>query len=368
MAAFFQRYDLDRVRIARRRCLGELLFISGGLTVAGDLRLGVAGEESSTEASKEQPARMPQEAKEAAQRGLVFLAKRQNGDGSFGEGLYSRNVGVCSLAGLALMGAGHTPRRGLHGDIVQRVLEFVLGCCQESGYITYPSAVSHGPMYEHGFGVQFLSEAYGMTEAPQIREKLARAVRLIVEKQNAEGGWRYFPERREADLSVTICQVTALRAAKNAGLHVPAATIQRSVEYIKRCQNVDGGFMYMLEAGGASRFPRSAAGVVALYNAGVTEGDELKRALEYLKKFRPGGNEAADAESYYFYGHYYAAQAMWQAGVECWNPWYPAIVKELVAAQRTDGSWLDTISPIYGTAMACLILQTPHNHLSIYQK
>jgi len=317
---------------------------------------------------KDPPARIPPEAREATQRGLKYLAKRQNDDGSFGEGLYSRNVGVCSLAGLALVGAGHTPRRGSHGAVVQRVVEFLLECCQESGFISYANAVSHGPMYEHGFATMLLAEAYGMTSSPPIREKLSRAVRLIVDKQNAEGGWRYFPERREADISVTICQVTALRAAKNAGLHVPAATIERSVDYIKRSQNVDGGFMYMLEAGGPSRFPRSAAGVVALYNAGIVEGDELRRALEYLKNFRPGGNEAANAESYYFYGHYYAAQAMWQAGGEYWNQWYPAIVKELLAAQREDGSWQDTISPIYGTAMACQILQMPRNHLSVFQK
>lgn len=346
----------------RRNCLRSLLTLW-----AATPSLARADESAPSERRSE-PTRIPAEALEAIARGLKYVAAKQNDDGSFGEGLYSRNVGVCALAGMALMGAGNTPRRGTYGTAVQRVVDFLLGACQESGFITNASSVSHGPMYEHGFATVFLAEAYGMTDSPQIRDKLNRAVRLIIEKQNAEGGWRYFPERREADISVTICQVTALRGAKNAGLHVPSAVIARAVEYVKKSQNVDGGFMYMLEAGGASRFPRSAAGIVALYNAGIFTGDELRRGLEYLKKFRPGSAEAASAESYYFYGHYYAAQAMWQAGGDYWRDWYPAIVKEIVGLQRGDGSWLDTISPIYGTAMACLVLQTPQSHLSIFQK
>ena len=49
-----------------------------------------------------------------------------------------------------------------------------------------------------------------------LHEVLTRAVQLIIETQNAEGGWRYHPHRADADLSVTICQIMALRAARNA--------------------------------------------------------------------------------------------------------------------------------------------------------
>ena len=78
-------------------------------------------------------------------------------------------------------------------------------------------SATHGPMYSHGFGTLFLAEAYGMTHRPEIREKLQKAVRLIVDSQNVEGGWRYQPVRRDADLSVTICQINALRAARTPG-------------------------------------------------------------------------------------------------------------------------------------------------------
>jgi hypothetical protein len=39
-------------------------------------------------------------------------------------------------------------------------------------------------------------------------------------KLNDEAGWRYSPHRSDADISVTIMQVMALRAAKNAGFNV----------------------------------------------------------------------------------------------------------------------------------------------------
>lgn len=74
----------------------------------------------------------------------------------------------------------------------------------------------------------------------------------------------------DADLSVTVCQVMALRAAHNTGVFVPKATIDRAIEYVTRCQNDDGGFAYMANVDGESRFPRSAAALVAMYKPGFT--------------------------------------------------------------------------------------------------
>ena len=45
------------------------------------------------------------------------------------------------------------------------------------------------------------------------------AVRCIQNAQNREGGWRYLPGAEDADMSVTVCQVMALRAAA-AGLAI----------------------------------------------------------------------------------------------------------------------------------------------------
>jgi len=306
------------------------------------------------------------EADHAIQQGLAFLAARQHKDGAFGSGGYSRNVAVCSLAGMAMMSSGSTPGRGPYGRNVARTLDFVLDHAMENGFITVEGATSHGPMYGHGFATLFLAECYGMTPRGDLRDKLAKAVQLIVQTQNKDGGWRYQPIPRDADLSVTICQVMALRAARNAGIHVPAETIRRTIGYVKRSQNADGGFMYMIQ-GGASEFPRSAAGVVALYSAGIYEGPEIEKGLAYLMAYIPRGGRLS-RQSHYFYGHYYAVQAMWYAGGEHWQRWYPAVRNELIERQHPDGSWMDSICSEYGTAMACIILQMPNNYLPIFQR
>jgi hypothetical protein len=303
----------------------------------------------------------------AIELGLTYLRSQQNDDGSFGRGGYSRNAAVCSLVGMAFMANGSTPGRGPFGEELTRCVGHILANCRESGFVSVPNYSSHGPMYEHGFATLFLAEVYGMYPDSSVREKLVNAVKLIVATQNEEGGWRYEPKRQDADISVTICQVMALRAARNAGIFVPNDTIDRCVEYVKRSQNPDGGFMYQLTAPGDSRFPRSAAGVVALYSAGIYEGEELDRGLEYLMQHLPR-TDALDRDAHYFYGHYYAVQALWQAGGPRWERWYPAIHDALLARQKPDGSWFDSISPEYGTAMACIILQMPNNYLPIFQR
>jgi hypothetical protein len=298
-------------------------------------------------------------------KGLDYLAARQLDDGSFSTGGYGRNAAVCALAGMAWLASGSTPDRGPYGAELRRVTDFLTDHTQESGFITIEGAQSHGPMYGHGFATMFLAEVYGMSPRADLRDKLDRAVGLIVRTQNDQGGWRYQPRREDADISVTICQVMALRAARNAGLRVPSETIDRCVDYVKRSQNPDGGFRYML-TGGGSAFPRSAAGVVALFSAGIYEGPEIDRGLVYLERYPPTADASPD--THFFYGQYYAVQAMWQAGGTRWQQWYPAVRDLLVQRQQPAGSWPDSICSEYGTAMACIILQMPNNSVPIFQR
>ena len=299
--------------------------------------------------------------------GLAWLARSQNDDGSFGSGTYRGNIAVTSVAGLAFMSAGSSPGRGPYGAPIDKALAFVMQNTSPSGFIAVPGSATHGPMYSHGFGTLFLAEAYGMTHRPEIREKLQKAVRLILDTQNNEGGWRYQPVRHDADLSVTICQINALRAARNAGLSVPKETVEACIRYVKQSQNPDGGFRYMLTGGATSEFPRSAAGVVALQSAGEYDTKEIREGIAYLRQYTRE-IKLGSRYSHYFYGHYYAAQAMWIQGGEDWAEWYPAIRNELIRRQSAVGYWTDSICNEYGTAMALIILQIPNNYLPIFQR
>ena len=204
--------------------------------------------------------------RESVAKGLDWLASQQADDGGYGGSPYAtegtRHAGITALAGLAFMESGSLPGRGKHGKQVKLCLDFILNNCQESGLIA--SDNSHGPMYGHGFATLFLGEIYGMTGDENVKERLLKAVRLIERTQNPEGGWRYAPVPYDADISVTICQVMALRAARDAGVKVEKEVIDKAIKYIRSCQNDDGGFCYQAEMHGAgSGYARTAAGVAA---------------------------------------------------------------------------------------------------------
>ena len=304
------------------------------------------------------------ESRAAVDKGLAHLATLQGDDGSFGADRYGRHVGITAIAALAFMADGNVPGRGRYGNNVQRAVDFVLANATESGLIA--ADTSHGPMYGHGYATLLLGEVYGMTGDPAVRETLLKAIRLIVDTQNHEGGWRYHPQPYDADISVTITQVMALRSARNAGISVPKQTIERAITYVRQCQNPgDGGFRYMLSAGG-SAFPRSAAGVASLQYAGVYEDDAVTDGLDYLQNASRG--MGASAGGHYHYGHYYASQAMFLAGGDYWATYYPRVRDEIVSRQQDDGSWNSNHGDAYGSGMSLLILQIPNRLLPIFQR
>jgi len=314
----------------------------------------------------------------AVEKGLRWLAGQQAADGSFGVGQQGQGAAITALAGLAFMEAGNLPGRGEYADNVSRCQKYILDSCQESGLIA--GADVQSPMYGHGFATLFLGELYGMSGDDSIKEKLQKAVALIERTQSTQpgndGGWRYQPVPIDADISVTICQVMALRAARDSGIKVEKSVVDKAIAYVRACQNGDGGFSYMasMGGGGGSAFPRSAAGVAALYYAGVFQGTDLERGLKYVKQFTPGQAAAAagangqpnNVQGFYFYGHYYAVQAMFLAGGDYWANWYPAIRDELIARQGADGNWTGDFTDDYATSMALIILQMPNRYLPVY--
>lgn len=317
-------------------------------------------------------------------RGLKSLADSQARDGSFAD-VQTRfgNVAITALAGLALMAAGHQPGRGRYGDNVARAADYVMKRgigTSPPGYLSNVNQqINNAAMYQHAFGALFLSEVHGMMPdaagRKRLRETLEQAIALTRNSQNREGGWRYEPRPTlQADVSVTVAQLMALRAARNAGIYVPKSVADKAVEYIQACQRPDGGFCYIKGQGYVgSAFPRSAAAVVGLFSAGIYSGKVIDRGLDYLMRFMPGRGQALGlnvGSEYYFYGHYYAALAMWTAGGTYWDIWFPAIRNELASrAQRVNnGLWSDWNGAAYATAMACIILQLSNNYLPIMQK
>ena len=95
---------------------------------------------------------------------------------------------------------------------------------------------------------------------------------------------------------------------RNAGIFVPKATVDRCIKYVKSCQEPEGGFRYM-DRGGTAAFARIAA-ESSLDSAGLYRDAAIEKGLKYLMRYKPH-RDLTRHDVHYFYGHYYAAQAMW---------------------------------------------------------
>lgn len=335
--------------------------------------------------------------RESVGRGLDWLQAHQHRDGYWAELVgYKLNtgyealddrplphVGVTALALMSFLAGGHLPDRGKYGDVLHRGLDFVLSCSQDDGQIT-----GNGTrMYSHAFATLFLAEIYGMVDRPDVKQVLQRSVDLIVDSQNAEGGWRYRPFARESDMSITVCQVLALRSARNVGIHVPISTIRNAQNYVYRSAvrsndrsfrfrghgsfGDDGGsFRYQNRENTRATFPLTAAGVTTLYAAGEYDSPIIRDALDYMDRQVDSFSSDWQGHYFFFYGHYYAVQAYYITGDPKWTKYFRTIKDLLLRQQLRDGSWPCRIGPgdAFGTAVATLILQIPLQYLPIFQR
>ena len=303
------------------------------------------------------------QSEQAIAKALRYLANTQLPSGAW-DSRFGPNIGVTSLALLAFLATGHVPEQSEYAEVLDRGLGWVLANVQPSGLIHYADGASHGPMYEHALATLLLSEVYGMSDRPEVPAAIRAAVHVIVNAQNSAGGWRYQPFGRDADISVTVMQILALRGAQHAGMIVPAETIENAIKYVKLCADPGGGFLYQTRTG-RPNYARTGAGVCSLEVCGDFECDEVRRGLDYLI-----ANIGQDAqEGYYYYGVYYAAQAVYQAkDFRRWQQWFPTIREQVLERQEEDGHWRSNIGGPYATAMMVLALSIPYRYLPIYQR
>ncbi|MEE3198964.1 MAG: prenyltransferase/squalene oxidase repeat-containing protein [Planctomycetota bacterium] len=329
----------------------------------------------------------------AIEKGLKFLARSQNPDGSWTDrvgrkvhmtyrGTVAPHVGVTGLAGIAFLAHGVLPGQGSAGyvmkkgrkvtycEVLEKALEYVISrVSPANGFIS----ANGSRMYSHAFATLFLAEAYGIgsyRDTDRMKRALKSSIRLIVNAQNPHGGWRYRPGAQDSDMSITVCQMMALRAARNAGIEVPSGTIDKAVNYVKKSFVPGvGAFTYQLGLefrGVHSRWTPAltAAGVTTLYTAGEYDAFQITEGLRYIWRERPLRGEARYTFDYYYF-QYYAVQAAFQKGGSFWQRWYDAIRQDLLLLQEADGRWTDLVGANYATAMASIILQYPNQYLPI---
>ena len=326
----------------------------------------------------------PDKVDQAIESGIRFILNNQKDDGA----IYDRGnpTAITALSVMSLAAVGHLPiHPNENGEALARALDFILleKNQNEIGYF----GKRGGRMYGHGIVTLTLAEMLGMGMDDKtdeiIREKCQRAIDLILRSQKIkknqaqQGGWRYSPDARDADLSVTIWQLMALRSAKNSGLEVPSTSILEAIEYLKRSYKskldengnpIDkiSGFAY--QPGGHPEYTTTAAGLLAMQVCGEYESPFVLGAADWLLKNEPQTNR-----KFFFYGTYYYAQSMYQRGEEHAEKARKMVEDILIPMQKENGAWQGGGSEsgageVYCTSMAMLALAVKYHYLPIYQR
>ena len=299
---------------------------------------------------------------------LEYLAKQQGINGSWAQdpGSTKEPVAMTGYALMAFLSTGNLPDEGEYGRNVTSGMQYLLNQIQPDGLFR---DVDQGKyMYNHGIATVALSELYGETGSPVLRQRLVQLVSVIVNAQSPLGGWRYTPAAKDADISVTVLQVAALRAAKNAGLAVPQDTIDRAIAFIGKCYNEKaGGFAY--QPNGSAGFARTAAAIYSLQVCGKYDDPQVMKGSDYL--FAHGD----DGQEWWPYGCYYAAPAQYMIGGDVWRRWYGQMKTRLLSTviRQGDMTYWDEkrsqrLGPIYDTSVFITILAMPYHYIPLYQR
>jgi hypothetical protein len=326
----------------------------------------------------------------AVDRGLAFLAKNQEADGSFPTSSIAQPA-VTSLCIMAFLSRGHQPGRGPYGAALERAIDYVLDMQNPSSGAIMPArfigATTNCGSYSHGISGVMLAEIYGTTNAgrhTRIGLAVTKALEYTRQQQSIpkasldQGGWRY-PSRRESDLSVTSWQLMFYRAARNAEFKVPEEWVRDAMNYVHRLFDANQrSFVYGFSYPNHRYCTRgtAGAGIVCLALGGEYRSETARIAGEWILQhsFEPYNNSRHEEDRYH-YGACYCSQAMFQLGGNYWDRFFPPLLKVLAAAQHPDGSWdPESIQEdrefgnVYTTSLAVLTLEVPYQILPIYQR
>jgi hypothetical protein len=318
-------------------------------------------------------------------RALDYLLTQQRTDGSITD--TGNPHAMTALALMALGATGHQPTDpDRDGEAMRKALDYLLGENRQRDNGYYGGDGSR--MYGHGIVTLALSEMLGMgvnaEQDRRLRQRLNKALELILwaqdrkEKADEEhyGGWRYEPDARDSDLSITIWQLLAMRSAKNAGVEVPKSAIDKAVVYVKRAykpveekrENEKGGAC-RYQKGRRAEYAAAAAGLLALQACGIYDGTEVDGSVEFLTNLKPNWETR-----YQFYGTYYYAQGLYQRGGAQADEARKTVNALLLPRQEQNGCWQPHdgeergAGRVYATSMAVLSLAVYQHFLPIYQR
>jgi hypothetical protein len=355
----------------------------------------------------------------AIQRGVAFLLKDQNKDGSWGSAHRTKDLNIYA----PVPGAHHAFRTAVTAMCVSALLEVGIGTRSETGHSagTGPSveavsqAIDRGetflfeelpkvrraePMaiynvWTHAYGIQALVHMHGRhpkdTERKRKIEDLIRnQYEYLTRYESVDGGWGYYDfgaqTQRPNSSSTSFVNAAVLEAfheAKEIGVAPPDKLVQRAVDSLKRQLKPDFTYLYgeylkwypmmpINRPGGSLGRSQACNLALRLWGDKRITDDVLSAWLDRLitrngwlsmgrKRPIPHESYFQVAGYFYYFGHYYAALCIGQLKPEE-RPFYQDhLAHILIDLQEQDGSWWDY--PLYnyhqqwGTAFTLMALQ-----------
>jgi len=267
-------------------------------------------------------------------RGLTYLADKQSSNGSWGD------AGVTAICLMAMIASGEDPNFGRYAESVRKSIRFIIDQQDATtGFI-------RSGMYQHGFAMLALADVYGAVdeellwkdgseERRTVGQALELAVRCAItsQEQNPFGAWRYSPRAKDADTSVSGAVLMGLLAARNAGIEVPDAVIDKAIDYFVSMTAESGTVAYAGLGGFGDSLNRSAIATLVYAIAKRKDLDAYQATIDYLRD-----NVLSESRSHPYYFRYYMAQALFQGDYDAWKKWTKENTNRLVELQNGDGS------------------------------
>jgi hypothetical protein len=352
------------------------------------------------------------------QRGVDYLVKHQNKDGSWGSPALKGGVPI--IAGI---GSHHAYQVAVTAMSVSALIESgdssaAVTQAIERGekhlFEQLPRVRRDDPMliynvWTHAYGIQALvrMDARLPDDAQRrqrIRELIQDQYAKLTKYESAEGGWGYYDfdagTQRPASSSTSFVNAAVLIAfheANHIGIASPEKLVRRAVKMTKTQRLPDGSYMYgyylhwvptheINQPGGS--LGRSQACALALRVWGDKEitDEVLATWLDRLisrngwlsmgrKKPIPHESFFAVAGYFYYFGHYYAGLCIDQLPAAQQEFYKHHLARVIMDLQEADGSWFDypfyDYHKAYGTAFAVMTLNAcrakPTWHLPVRQ-
>ena len=270
------------IEINRRKTVLAIAVLSILLGGAGSLRAQIMTEHVGEV--------VPRDVREMYDRGLQYLTKTQTDAGDWRSG--QQGPGVTGMALMAFLASGEDPNFGLYSNQVRKAVRSIIA--QQNS----TTGIFGNSMYHHGFAMLALAESYGSVDdrnlwpagqqgGRSIGAALELGVRAAVtsQKKNPFGAWRYSPDAKDADTSVSGAVLVGLLAARNAGIDVPDEAIDHAVSYYQSMTSDSGQVAY---SGGMGGFDESIArisiGSLVYSIARRKDLPQYEATLDYLKQ------------------------------------------------------------------------------------